>query len=255
MTGTTKGVGHDRVSQLAARALEIVSHKPEGGANQAATVRRVMDLALDVGGCSVEEMLATLRAERVSDRALVETYIPAAARELGKCWEYDTLAFSQVTLASTRLQSMLNEMLPEWELTSHRNYDAQRQALLLVVPHDEQHTLGAMVLRLKLRQKGYSVRLAMGWSTRRIGQVLRAEPFAAVIFSCPRSETLEKVARTIIALTASGLRMPATLAGGAVFDGPNGPTSVPGVDLVSNELASVDRLCRSGAPEQSEAAE
>lgn len=249
---------NDHVARLASEALKIVVTRPEYPSRTEKVLAKLQGMALDITGYDVERMLATLRAQRVSDREIIEHLVPAAARHFGECWEDDSLSFSEVTMATSRLESLLQSMSSEWDLGSHHEYDATRPSILMVVLENEQHVLGALTTMHRLRRQGYSVRLGLGWGVPQIRRALMLGGHELLMFSCPRAETLEQIANALHLLRRGNVPLPPTLMGGAVLTTNKTAmeaAATAGVDEATNDLGAVERILRSSGQERNEAAE
>lgn len=258
MTSKQTKAESNPVARLASEALKIVVSRPEDPSKTEKVLAKLQGMALDIAGYDVERMLATLRAQRVSDREIIETLVPAAARHFGQCWEDDSLSFSEVTMATSRLESLLQAMSSEWDLGSHHDYDATRPSILMVVPENEQHVLGALTAMHRLRRWGYSVRLGLGWSVPQIRRALMLGGHELLMFSCPRGETLEQIANAITQLRRGNVSLPPTLMGGAILTITKNPLEAAakaGVDEATNDLHAIERMLRSPGQERNEAAE
>jgi methanogenic corrinoid protein MtbC1 len=90
-------------------------------------------------------------------------HLAPAARCLGEWWETDRLPFTDVTMATARIQSMLRRM-PTGR--GHIAAFAGNGAVFCAVP-GEQHTLGVMMAADLFRRNGWDVGLLLGWNIRR----------------------------------------------------------------------------------------
>jgi MerR family transcriptional regulator, light-induced transcriptional regulator len=122
-------------------------------------------------------VVARLIAQGVTSEELVERYIPKVARMLGEGWVDDTLTFSQVTLGAARLQETVRAF-------SHRPRAGAviplGHRMLLVIPEQEDHSLGAFVAAGQFRKYGIWVQLSIGKNCDEVAEAVRAEKYDLV---------------------------------------------------------------------------
>jgi methanogenic corrinoid protein MtbC1 len=87
-------------------------------------------------------------------------HLAPAARRLGDLWSSDRLPFTEVALASARIQAMLRRM-PSGRMTP--SCGSGKGAVFAAVP-GEQHTLGVMMAADLFRRNGWDVGLLIGLS-------------------------------------------------------------------------------------------
>jgi methylmalonyl-CoA mutase cobalamin-binding subunit len=202
---------------------------------------RVLDHLVDQlasAACGPDPALAgaveQLRQAHVTDFALVCDYIPEAARRLGEGWQDDTRSFMDVTMGVARLTDLLREVGGEW-----KGDDAEvagRPSVLLIVPHGEQHTLGASVLACRMRHLGVSVCLRIGPALSDLATLVATRGFVGAMVTLSHREKAESCAVLVRALRTLGKGgLPVALGGAAVEDTPN-LMDLTGADLVTNVL-------------------
>ena len=152
----------------------------------------------------------------ISPIDMSDLYIPELARRMGGQWCEDQLGFAQVTIGVSRLQAMLRQLGPAWR--SDRSAGADAPAILLVVPHDVHHTLGAMVLSGQLRRKGLSVRVMLSARPSEVADRVRQTDYNAVFVSASQGETLESLRLIVDAVKTAIDRPPPVVIGGTVLD-------------------------------------
>ncbi|MDO8881693.1 MAG: hypothetical protein U0934_03555 [Pseudotabrizicola sp.] len=184
---------------------------------------------------ALANLLPDFRRARVSKDVLADCYIPEVARRLGRGWEDDEVSFAQVSIGSSRLQSLLRDIGACW---SADGTEAQSgNTALLIVPGREQHTLGALTVSGWLRRQGISVCVRVAPSTDEIEAILAQRHFDGALISVACRETLEVctgLVKTIKQATSN--RLPIAL-GGAVLERGGEVVTVSGVDIVTNDLA------------------
>ena len=146
-----------QIDDLAKRALSGVRQKLQPGQQKKITetaqwlTRYSVSLNFDL-----DSALDALDQKSIPAEVLIDYCIPLAAEELGNDWADDLKGFGKVTLATSRLQMILNNLI------TYRNSDAEfisRHGLMLIICKDEQHTLGPSILADQLRRRGQSVKI------------------------------------------------------------------------------------------------
>ncbi|MEO1641587.1 MAG: cobalamin-dependent protein [Pseudomonadota bacterium] len=171
-------------------------------------------LSPDAGGVqrSVSDALAL--GARPDD--LADFYIPAIARAMGDRWCEDQMSFASVTIGVSRLQTMLHILGPQWR--AERAISPTAPAIMLVVPEDAHHTLGAMILSGQLRRRGFSVRLVLGAKPAEIAQRVCRTTFDAVFVSAARGQTLDSLRQIIENIKTVADNPPPIVVGGSILD-------------------------------------
>lgn len=186
---------------------------------------------------SYEAMKPELRRARISPEALVDVYLPAAARELGDMWMCDKVSFTSVTVGVSRLQAILREVSENWSAEAATGTAATRRSVvLLVLPEGENHTLGAFILASKLRRLGISVCISIGDDTAELQRILRRRQVDGVLVSLGSYENLEScrnLVKTIREGTGKGTRI---VLGGAAFENGAQVAAAVNADLVTDDL-------------------
>ncbi len=175
--------------------------------------------------------------------AIVDLYIPEVARRLGDQWCADSLGFANVTIAVSRLQSMLRELGLDWSGDAIGN--AAAPTIMLIVPQEVYHTLGAMVLGSQLRRSGVSVRMALGLRHEDLATRLRRSNFHAVFISSSCSETLETLSRIVDVVKTSTVNSPPVVIGGSLLDveTKENITALTGADYATKIPSEALELC------------
>lgn len=185
--------------------------------------------------------------QAISDGAqpeeLADFYIPALARRMGDQWCVDALSFAGVTIGVSRLQAMLRSLGPNWSGDKGSLTDAP--SVLLVVPQEIYHTLGAIVLSGQLRRKGFSVKLVLGGRPKDVVDLLNRAKFNAVFISSSQGQTLESLHRLIVAVRSAAKDVPPVVIGGSILEieTANDVTALTGADHATKNLDEAVRLC------------
>ena len=235
------------VMVLTARAAP--TERPSG-----ALIDALIDAATATETVRIAEVLARFRRARVSSAAMVDTYIPAAARLLGERWMDDRLSFSSVAIGSGRLQALLRELSAQWGADRSDRRDG-RPIVLLATPLGESHVLGALVATSVLRRSGVSVCLRMSMDRAEAARLSAERAFDAAMLSVSCQDGLD-AARELVK-TIKGVRPEAPVVVGGVGVGVGGDVgSWLGADFATSDVDAALRFCgipsggpRAGAPE------
>lgn len=235
------------VARFATQIMSLVAASRVQGADDRLTVSLLDGLiaaVLDGRESQIGAMLATFRRGRITDRQLVDDYIPAAARKLGAAWLDDGLSFSQVTVGSARLQALLHSVgkgVLADQAPALPGASVGR-TVLFMVPGVEQHTLGALVATNQLRRSGVSVCLRFVGSSAELPHLMAARSFDAAMVSIACREHLA-AARNLIQSLRAVSRMPVVI-GGAVGLSAEQVLSGSGADLVNHDpVAALQAVC------------
>jgi len=231
--------GPDGYRGLAAEVLESLASRRSrtGGQVKQALFRRLYDCVTGPLGQTTEALCLEFRRSRVPMTELADLYIPEVARQLGEDWEQDRVSFAAVTVGLSRLHSLLHEVQADWVADSADR--SRNSATLLIVPPQEQHTLGAMILASQLRRKGVSVCIRIAPGMNDLSGLLADGRFDAAMVtlgSTDRLETCAKLVKTLKTMTKGLLQV---AVGGAVVEDCRDVLLESGVDVVSNDVANV----------------
>ena len=193
------------LSDLAAQAMARVIH-----------ASRARELSEDAKACCKQSPMATALATALCDDTtdtadlMVEDLIDAglsvedvclehlapAARCLGEWWETDRLPFTEVAMATARIQSMLRRM-PSGRMAPRSTL--QNGAVFCAVP-GEQHTLGVMMAADLFRRNGWDVGLLIGVDHAEIVERLERDDRGVIGLSCSGDHSVDALERLMIAL-------------------------------------------------------
>ncbi len=173
-------------------------------------------LLLDPDPTPAERHVAALRRRGLPVDSLYLDVIAPAARLLGEWWEADKCSFTDVTLATGRLQQMLRE---NGLSSDTRPLPASEGRRVLLVPAPgEQHSLGLLMVAEFFRQAGWDVHGGpMEASADPVRAVARFS-FDAIGFSLAAGLHIEELRRTLVAVPQAS-RNPriCIMVGGAAF--------------------------------------
>ncbi|MBE0412814.1 cobalamin B12-binding domain-containing protein [Yoonia sp.] len=194
--------------------LTIVEDAPQNLDSEVVTRLLQATQSTDPSDCTC--VMRDALASGVLREDMADFYIPELARQLGAQWCSDQIGFVGVTIGVSRLQAMLRELGPVWSHDHTAIADAP--AIMLIVPENAHHTLGAMVLAGQLRRKGYAVTIMLGLSTADVAIKMKMVRFQAVFLSASPSEKLETLRRIVDVVKASSRQPPPVVIGGSIFE-------------------------------------
>lgn len=233
-----RGAGGDP-SGVAYFAAQVVSLLADRTSNSVAEPReelvsRLVSASLSGTRAAFADLLTEMKRSRISMSALADVYIPIAARQMGEAWHDDRMSWIDVTIGVARLQSMLREIGIAW--SADQSEEVGQSTVMMIVPEQEQHTLGPMVATSQLRRYGVSVCLRIAPSFNELRTLLAARQFDGVLISTATKEKLESVAKTVQFLrTASSGPLPIVV-GGAIMSKVEDPASCTGADFSSADV-------------------
>ena len=236
------GLGQE-FERLATQALSVVMSR---GLQTNTQINGMFVAALIAGALSprpsqLAETIRDLRGQKVSDEALTDLYIPEAARQLGRDWLDDSRSFMDVSIGTAKLQSEVRAISRRWIADS--GMTGSRGTVLVAVPQQESHTLGAVVLASQLRRAGVSVCLRVNASTEDLAGVVRTGSYDAIMISWGRYEGLDVPRKLVETLRrASKGSVPITV-GGSVLDGAKDVREATGADFATNDIDVALTVC------------
>lgn len=202
-------------------------------------------------------MFTEMKRKGIAAEDIIDSYFPAAIRRIGNDWHEGDLDILQATLRLSRLQALLRELGRAWVADSVGNPMGPR--VLLVLPHGEQHTLGAMVAANQMRRIGVSVRVCLVPKPSLLSEKLRNQRFDAVFISAANRSCLAscgELVKTIRGMPEGDL--PIVLGGGIlkVFREDMGLRALAdniGADLATSDVTKALAIC--GLNNRAQAAE
>ena len=242
-TGTVDGAGMGDVDDLASRVISLLCERQSQTASGARQF--ILDFLLRAvlreNDFHAALVLAALRGHRLSLDAIIDTYIPLTAEELGDMWVRSDLDFARVTVAALRLQTLLGEASSE-EMFMHRANPTELAALV-IVPNGEQHFLGAHVVAAQLRRLGVAVSVSFCETDQVVLARVEMDAPDMILMSCARVEGLETIQRTVKKIKRAVVPAPVLAIGGALRGDADGIRKKADVDLVTNQAKDVVGFC------------
>jgi methanogenic corrinoid protein MtbC1 len=177
----------------------------------------------------------------ISREAIIDYYIPSIARNLGDAWTEDEMSFATVTIGTARMQQVLRDLAPGWHSEKRRPTEAA--AILLLVPADNSHTLGATVLVGQLRRMGFSVHLLVGAEVGDLTDRVGRSRFDAVFISTSCTSGLESVRKLVHVIRTLLPDGPPVVVGGPMIECIKDVIARTGADHATSDLEEGLRFC------------
>jgi MerR family transcriptional regulator, light-induced transcriptional regulator len=189
-----------------------------------------LEQPLPVGLGYLEELLEA----GVSAEAIFVDAITPSAREIGQMWTDDLRDFTDVTIALTRLQSMVNELIPRFQSEDDKR-PTDRSALLIPCP-GEQHSLGVSMITEYFRRAGWLVHAEAPVTLAELKQTVQKNRFDVVGFSASCDRFIDDLTAAIrVTRKASKNRSVGILVGGDLFNRRPDLVSVVGADAMAGD--------------------
>ena len=231
----------DGVGALAARALALVAKRAAQARRDDLSETAVTELlaaALGRSDESYRHAVSRMRARGIGADGIVGGYVPEVATRLGELWCEDEASFAEVTLAMSRMQSLVRELAEGW----HARVGAAAPSVLVVLPEDTDHTLGALVISSLLRHRGVAAHLLIAPEPDEVAGAVASDGHRGVMISAARSDAIDKVRQLVhCAQTARPSDPAPVILGGSIADDEKG--SRIGADLVTSDLDEALRFC------------
>lgn len=116
---------------------------------------------LQPGPDAAIQFIQERRVEGETKRNIYLGYITAAARHLGDRWDTGELSFTDVTIGTTHLYSLMRALRADKSLVSSVAYCPQKYAFFATVP-GEDHGIGVTVAADLFREVGWEIDLRTG---------------------------------------------------------------------------------------------
>ncbi|NSX53464.1 cobalamin B12-binding domain-containing protein [Parasulfitobacter algicola] len=235
--------GFDNVDALASRVISELARRHSNDRTYPIDVfvQKLCHVAQLGDAAATDRLFEDINASGITPEEIVDCYIPQSARFLGDQWLNDRLGFADVTIGCARLQKMLRTVPEQYDSKKYptvRHFNA-----LMIVPQDDDHTLGAMVATDQLRRMGGSVHLSLGQSHSEILAASECGNFDVIMISASRNDRLELILKLTDILRDSSVHLPPIVLGGTIINNARNLNSLTGVDHVTNDLHEALRLC------------
>ncbi|MBF9057991.1 hypothetical protein HKCCSP123_02230 [Rhodobacterales bacterium HKCCSP123] len=195
---------HPLLSGFAERALARLCAETRPGASTGDALSILGDpcaAAMAYALCDEDDAAASLLVDDLLEAGVPVTdlcldHLAPAARRLGDLWDRDRLPFTEVALASARIQAILRR-LPA-DRTPSRPQHA-RGAIFGAVP-GEQHTLGVMMAADLFRRGGWDVSLLVGLGHDEMLQRMLRDDRPVIGLSCSGDHSYPALRRLLAAI-------------------------------------------------------
>jgi methanogenic corrinoid protein MtbC1 len=182
-----------------------------------------------------------LLAAGLSVQELCLDHLAPAARRLGDMWDRDRLPFTEVAVASARIQAILRR-LPAGR-TALRG-GSSKGAIFAAVP-GEQHTLGVMMAADLFRREGWDVGLLVGLTHDQLVARISRDDRPVIGLSCSSTQSYAALRRLVAALARTRPDADLLLSGQIVQDAarikdlPGPVTIVTDLDAAKLQMARI----------------
>lgn len=158
------------------------------------------------------------------------------AREIGTLWTADSISFLEATVGASRIYSYLRYRRRP-PLMPHRG--VRKSATFALVPGD-MHSLGISAATDVFRARGWDITLLIGQSHDELNAHFEASQDLLFGFSAGSNQSLEPLARLVVALTVA---RPAALVmvSGQIAVERDAVLALPGIDFCDTDLESAAR--------------
>jgi methylmalonyl-CoA mutase cobalamin-binding subunit len=246
--------GVPREADVVALAIKALSVVAAGGTVRPKRSRedRVGDLCEAViapDDSRRHAVIAQMIASGITSTDIAEVFVPLTARKLGEAWVDDTLSFSQVTIGATRLQEMVRA-LGKGDLGNGVTVPLGHR-VLLVIPPEEDHTLGAFVAANQFRRYGLWVHLAIGQTPAEVAETVMSQHFEMIGISGAGRRALDSVRQLVSTVKLQCPNCAPVVVGGNVCSFGDHVQEFTGADFVTTSPRKAMGFCGLTArPEQ-----
>lgn len=193
-----------------------------------------------------DQILSYLRKAGLTDEEIIDRIIPTAARRIGEQWVKDEMSFAEVTKSASRMQELSrflggkDSVVPS---TIPLGFNA-----LLIIPKEEQHTMGAFVAADQFRRQGLWVHIAIGQNASELNRTVSNHHFSLVGISAASRRSLTSVKTIIDILKEKDNSLPIVL-GGNILNTVEDIQVKTNADLVTSDPHAAVTFC--GLPKAS----
>lgn len=166
-------------------------------------------------------------------------HLGPAARHLGELWDRDRIPFTEVALATARIQALLRRMPPTRSAPPPSH---SKSAIFAAVP-GEQHTLGVMMAADLFRRNGWDVGLMVGLGHDELVSKIARDDRPVIGLSCSGSHSYPSLRRLLSVLARTRPSAHILLSGQVVGDaGRIGDLPVPVAVVTDIATAEAEML-------------
>lgn len=242
--GGSPGGRRRDVIALARQALSKVARRDDLsiGTTKAEHVSAFCAALISPDESAYTQILAKIGASGVGQRELMDVYVPFAAEMLGADWADDYLGFAEVSVGSSRL----NDIIRSAALT---DYDYRGTAIplghraLMIVPAEEQHSLGAFIAANQFRKHGLRVHMSIAHSAEEISALIDEERYSMIGISAGSHKLVDPIQKLVELMREWNRDIGPVILGGAITRQNLDVADSTGVDLVSSNPREVMKFC------------
>lgn len=204
------------VLALALKALSVLASKEKNRGlahrSEAERIQEICDAFVHPDEKRRYAVVSKLIASGITSREIIEHYVPLAATRLGEGWVDDTLTFGQVSIGAARLQETVRALGERKQGVTATVPLGHR--VLIAIPAQEDHTLGAFIAAGQLRRHGHWVHMAIGQDEDEIAAAAETHGFGMIGLSGGGRKALEPIKRLVDKLRRTrGPRAPIVIGG------------------------------------------
>tara|TARA_A100001011_G_C14170479_1_gene782255 strand:+ start:173 stop:1003 length:831 start_codon:yes stop_codon:yes gene_type:complete len=222
------------------RALEELTNQESAGA-QKRRKKNLEKLCVSLFSLNGEakRVIHSMLDSGISAKEIFEVFIPDAARQLGKCWIQNTLSFAEVTLATSKLQTIAKQF--EGLYIGSFNSGASGPEIMIISPKQEQHTFGAQMITRQFQRLGVSPYLSINNNLDEIRKIISKHKFKLVALSLAnyKSCSPKSDVRSIVSLVKQ-LKIP-IVAGGSLIHSHKSAVESLNVDMITDDAINALR--------------
>ncbi|WP_439137068.1 cobalamin B12-binding domain-containing protein [Roseicyclus sp.] len=150
----------------------------------------------DPDDCAAQFLVDDLLEAGISVEDLCHDHLAPAARRLGTLWDRDRIPFTDVALATARIQSILRR-LPGSRANLH---DKRGLGAIFAAVPGEMHTLGVMMAADLFRRGGWDISLLVGLTHDELLARLTRDDRPVIGLSCSGEHSFGALRRLLAAL-------------------------------------------------------
>ena len=234
--------------RYAPRAADARGGRVRGGVSpDAPTIEELCAALIQDDDRQRHRVLSRFRAFGMSGEEVFNALIPAAARRLGELWIEDEIGFTDVALGVARLEETARANEPPSGPPAPA--PTERPAcVLLWVPGEEEHTLGAFIAASAFRKEGYESKKTNRSSKKTMIAAAAARPYVLLGVSCGSRRLLAPIASAVARVRGVLAPTVPVVLGGPVVEIEPQAADVVGADgLASDVKSALRRLEKAGA--------
>ena len=195
----------------------------------------------------LSNLYAGLQRRRVTADDVMDVYLPHAVNVIGQAWHDEEIDILHASMACARIQNLLREL--GRALVSDATGRVHDGRVLLTLPVEEQHTLGAMFAANRLRRRGVSVKVMLLPRMEELCETIERSRVHAVFISVSNEASLLPCARMVRSLRDAASRNISVVVGGGLVSSaiagtdPTRIAEVTGADVVTNDIEHALHAC------------